>query len=114
MKPSYFPAFAICGLDELIGHKGQGVTHILSILDPEWPDPVAFQAYDPHFRATLRFHDAIEPDPDVLLPQRGGRRSHSDFRARRGRCGRPADPLPCRNLSLDRGHADDPGAGASP
>src|SRR5580704_10138811 len=71
MKPSSFPAFAICGLDELIGHQGRGVTHILSILDPEWPDPVAFQAYDPHFRATLRFHDAIEPDPDILLPQRG-------------------------------------------
>ena len=70
MKPESFPAFAICGLDELIGHQGRGVTHILSILDPEWPDPVAFQAYDPHFRATLRFHDAIEPEPDVLLPQK--------------------------------------------
>src|ERR1700727_3954476 len=71
MKPPSFPAFAICGLDELIGHQGRGVTHILSILDPEWPDPEAFLAYDPHFRATLRFHDAIEPDPDILLPQRG-------------------------------------------
>jgi predicted protein tyrosine phosphatase len=70
MKPPSFPDFAICGLDELIGHQGRGVTHILSILDPEWPDPEAFQAFDPHFRATLRFHDAIEPDRDVLLPQK--------------------------------------------
>jgi predicted protein tyrosine phosphatase len=70
MKPSSFPAFAICGLDELIGHQGRGFTHILSILDPEWPDPEAFLAYDPHFRATLRFHDAIEPDRDILLPQK--------------------------------------------
>jgi predicted protein tyrosine phosphatase len=70
MKPPAFPAFAICGLDELIGHQGRGVTHILSILDPEWPDPEAFQAYDPHFRATLRFHDAIEPGPDILLPKK--------------------------------------------
>jgi predicted protein tyrosine phosphatase len=70
MKPPSFPAFAICGLDELIGHQGRGVTHILSILDPEWPDPEAFLAYDPHFRATLRFHDAIEPGPDILLPQK--------------------------------------------
>ena len=70
MKPPSFPAFAICGLDELIGHQGRGVTHILSILDPEWPDPEAFLAYDPHFRATLRFHDAIEPDRDILLPQK--------------------------------------------
>jgi predicted protein tyrosine phosphatase len=70
MKPLPFPAFAICGLDELLGHQGRGVTHILSILDPEWPDPEAFLAYDPHFRATLRFHDAIEPDRDILLPHR--------------------------------------------
>jgi predicted protein tyrosine phosphatase len=70
MKPPSFPAFAICGLDELIGHQGRGVTHILSILDPEWPDPEAFLAYDPHFRATLRFHDAIEPGPDILLPEK--------------------------------------------
>ena len=70
MKPSSFPAFAICGLDELIGHQAHGVTHILSILDPEWPDPEAFQAFDPHFRAIMRFHDAIEPDRDILLPQK--------------------------------------------
>jgi len=70
MKPPSFPAFAICGLDELIGHQGRGVTHVLSILDPDWPDPAAFQAFDPHFRATFRFHDAIEPGPRLLLPQR--------------------------------------------
>jgi predicted protein tyrosine phosphatase len=71
MKPSSFPDFAICGLDELVGHQARGVTHVLSILDPEWPDPTAFQAFDPHFRAILRFHDAIEPDRDILLPQKG-------------------------------------------
>jgi hypothetical protein len=71
MKPSSFPTFAICRLDELLGHQGRGVTHILSILDPEWPSPAPFQAFDPHFRATLRFHDAIEPGPEVLLPQKG-------------------------------------------
>jgi predicted protein tyrosine phosphatase len=70
MKPPSFPAFAVCGLDELIDHQGRGVTHILSILDPEWPEPAAFKAFDPHLRATLRFHDAIEPDPDVLLPEK--------------------------------------------
>jgi predicted protein tyrosine phosphatase len=70
MRPPSFPDFAICGLDELIGHQSRGVTHVLSILDPEWPDPEAFQAFDPHFRAILRFHDAIEPDRDILLPQK--------------------------------------------
>ena len=70
MKPPSFPELIICGLDELDGHQGRRVTHILSILDPEWPDPTAFQAFDPHFRATVRFHDAIEPDPGLLLPQK--------------------------------------------
>jgi predicted protein tyrosine phosphatase len=70
MKPSSFPDPIICGLDELDGHQGGRVTHILSILDPDWPDPAAFRAFDPHFRATFRFHDAIEPDPSLLLPQR--------------------------------------------
>ena len=67
------PAFAtltICGLDELDGHQGRRVTHVLSILDPEWPEPSAFQAFDPHFRTTLRFHDAIEPGPGILLPEK--------------------------------------------
>lgn len=70
MKTPDLPALTICGLDELDDHQGLGVTHVLSILDPEWPDPAAFQAFDPHFRATFRFHDAIEPGPDVLLPQK--------------------------------------------
>jgi predicted protein tyrosine phosphatase len=70
MNPTPFPALTICGLDELDGHQGRGVTHVLSILDPEWPEPSAFQAFDPHFRTMLRFHDAIEPDPGFLLPQK--------------------------------------------
>jgi predicted protein tyrosine phosphatase len=65
-----FPTLTICGLDELDDCQGRRVTHVLSILDPEWPEPAAFQAFDPHFRATLRFHDAIEPGPGVLLPEK--------------------------------------------
>jgi len=70
MKPPAFFDLTVCGLDELDRHSGRGVTHILSILDPEWPEPEAFQDFDPHFRATLRFHDAIEPDPGVVLPEK--------------------------------------------
>jgi predicted protein tyrosine phosphatase len=70
MKPPAFSALTVCGLDELDRHSGRGVTHVLSILDPEWPEPQAFQDFDPHFRATLRFHDAIEPGPRVVLPQK--------------------------------------------
>jgi len=60
----------ICGLDELDVHSARGVTHVLSILDPGWPEPDAFLAFAPHARATFRFHDAIEPEPDVILPEK--------------------------------------------
>lgn len=59
----------ICGLEELGHHSARGVSHVLSILDPGWPEPEAFGAYDPHHRATLHFHDVIEPGPDLVLPQ---------------------------------------------
>jgi predicted protein tyrosine phosphatase len=61
----------ICGLDELVDHGTRGVTHVLSILDPDWPEPEGFRAYDPHHRTTLKFHDAIEPAPGIVLPDVG-------------------------------------------
>ena len=69
MKPT-FSDLTVCGLDELDGHSARGVTHVLSILDPGWPEPAAFEGYDPHFRATFRFNDAIEPEPGVVLPKK--------------------------------------------
>jgi len=70
MKPLAFSALTVCGLDELDEHAARGVTHVLSILDPDWPDPEAFLDFNPHVRATFRFHDAIEPDPGVILPEK--------------------------------------------
>ena len=70
MKTAAFSTLIICGLDELDEHSARGVTHVLSILDPEWPEPEAFLAFDPHYRATFRFHDAIEPAPGLRLPER--------------------------------------------
>jgi predicted protein tyrosine phosphatase len=61
----------ICGLDELVDHGSRGVTYVLSILDPDCPEPDAFRIYDPHHRTTLKFHDAIEPAPGVVLPEVG-------------------------------------------
>lgn len=69
MKDLSISLLTICGLSELEQHGSRGVTHVLSILDPEWPEPDGFRAYDRHHRTTLHFHDAIEPGPDVLLPQ---------------------------------------------
>ena len=69
MQPASISLLTICGLEELESHSTRAVTHVLSILDPEWPDPEAFTAYDPHHRTILRFHDAIEPGRNVVLPQ---------------------------------------------
>jgi predicted protein tyrosine phosphatase len=70
MKPPPFSTLTVCGLHELDRHCARDVTHVLSILDPEWPEPEAFQDFGPHSRVTFRFHDAIEPDPGVVLPQK--------------------------------------------
>lgn len=58
----------ICGLAELAGHGG--VTHLLSIIDPEQPEPGWSVADAPPERLTLRFHDAIVPYPDHVLARR--------------------------------------------
>jgi predicted protein tyrosine phosphatase len=71
MKSPPFSVLTICGLEELDLHGARGVTHVLSILDPDWVEPPAFQAFAPHARATLYFHDAIEPGPGIVLPAIG-------------------------------------------
>jgi len=60
----------ICGIEELGGHSSRNVTHLLSILDPAIPDPPILSAFDARHRLMLRFHDDVEPAPDVLLPAR--------------------------------------------
>lgn len=69
MTPIAISLLTVCGLEELAEHEARQVTHVLSILDPELPDPDAFLRYAPHHRVVLRFHDAIEAGPDVVLPQ---------------------------------------------
>ena len=59
----------ICGLDELAGHSEARVSHVLSILDPEWPAPEAFGAFSEHEKLELRFHDVIEERPGMVMPQ---------------------------------------------
>ena len=58
----------ICGLDELVDHSGRGVTHVLSILDPHYPDPDDFGSYGELERLELRFDDIIDPVPGKILP----------------------------------------------
>jgi predicted protein tyrosine phosphatase len=59
----------ICGIDELPAHGEVGVSHVLSILDPDWPVPDAFGSFGEHARLELRFHDVIEDAPGVIAPQ---------------------------------------------
>lgn len=69
MQPYELSMLTICGISELPDQRDRSVTHVLSILDPDHPDPEAFAAYDPHHRTILRFHDIIEPMAGMILPE---------------------------------------------
>ena len=60
----------ICGIDELEGHCAGGITHVLSILDPGWPEPESLSGFDINRRLRLRFHDVIESQPGWIAPER--------------------------------------------
>lgn len=64
------PSFGItlCGIAELGDHAALGATHVLSILDPDYPEPEAFGQYGEHARLERRFHDIIDPTPGMVLP----------------------------------------------
>ena len=64
-----FSVLTICGIEELDAQGERGVTHVLSIIDPDLPDPEVFGRFPRHRRTLLRFHDIIEPDPALVLPQ---------------------------------------------
>ncbi len=59
----------VCGLDELADHSGARVSHVLSILDPEWPAPEVFGTFGEHEKLELRFHDVIEESPGMVVPR---------------------------------------------
>jgi predicted protein tyrosine phosphatase len=60
----------ICGIDELECHCAGGVTHVLSILDPGWPEPQPLSGFEITRRLRLRFHDVIELQPGWIAPER--------------------------------------------
>lgn len=59
----------VCGIEELAGHCEVGVSHVLSILDPGYPEPPAFGTFREHRRLELRFHDVIDEMPGMLAPR---------------------------------------------
>lgn len=81
----------ICGLSELSGHATTGFTHVVSILDPHWPDPPDFEAYASHDRVVWRFDDVVRPGEGDLAP---GRRDVEEILA----LGRRLESEPVRHL----------------
>ena len=65
------PPFGItvCGIEELAGHCSAGASHVLSILDPDYPVPEAFGAFGEQQKLEVRFHDIVDETPGLLLPQ---------------------------------------------
>jgi len=59
----------ICGLGELAGFADTGVSHVLSILDPDWPEPEAFRLFPPHRRVVHRFDDVLAAGGDAAPPE---------------------------------------------
>jgi predicted protein tyrosine phosphatase len=59
----------ICGLRELPDACTAEVTHLLSILDPDHPEPDDLGPAPGRERLTLRFHDVIVPSPGFVTPE---------------------------------------------
>lgn len=94
MPLSFVPfTVTVCGIDELSGHRAAGVSHVLSILDPEHPGLPVFGKYGEHERLELRFHDIIDPRGGLVLPER----EHVEAILALGR-DLMAEPRTCRHL----------------
>jgi predicted protein tyrosine phosphatase len=63
-------SITICGLSELASYARVGFTHVVSILDPAWPDPDDFAHYGPHRRVVYRFDDVVEVGFGYTAPTR--------------------------------------------
>jgi predicted protein tyrosine phosphatase len=72
LNEPHFAGFraTICGVDELDGLGAAGVTHVLSLLDPGWPEPASLGGLGAHRRLDLRFHDIVDALPGLRSPGR--------------------------------------------
>ena len=59
---------SICGLDEIEGFAGAGVTHVISLLDPGWPDPDGWAALGAVEHHRFHMHDIISDVPGWQPP----------------------------------------------
>jgi len=68
MKNIALSDLAICGIEELPEHGRSAFTHVLSLIDPDWPDITAFETFDTHERRIIRCHDVIDALPGYTPP----------------------------------------------
>ena len=59
---------SICGLDEIAAFVDEDVSHVVSILDPDYPEPSDFARFPDHDRVTFRFDDIITDVPTMQAP----------------------------------------------
>jgi predicted protein tyrosine phosphatase len=69
----------ICGIPDLDKFRDAKVTHVLSIIDPQEPEPGSFRFYPSHERLTLRFDDVVSAYPGFQAPERGDVKKLLDF-----------------------------------
>jgi predicted protein tyrosine phosphatase len=67
-RPLLVYPVTICGLEELAAHGTSGFSHVISILDPAWPDPGEFADYRPHQRFVWRFDDVVRAKSGAMAP----------------------------------------------
>ncbi len=58
----------ICGIAELEQNKYEGVSHVLSLLDPGTPVVAAVASLPVKAHKTLWFHDILSPEPGKTMP----------------------------------------------
>lgn len=59
----------VCGIADLPRFADEGVSHVLSILDPVAETPAAFRSYPAPVRQELRFHDVVDDFDGYSAPQ---------------------------------------------
>ena len=59
---------SVCGLDEIEGFANAGVTHVISLLDPDWPDPDGWSALGAVEHHRFHMHDIVSDAPGRQPP----------------------------------------------
>lgn len=80
ISPPLLPyRITICGLTELDQHSAASVDYVVSIIDPNYPDPTAFRRYPPHRRVLFRYDDVVSARPGVVAPTEANVRAILDL-----------------------------------